>query len=156
MTEHRYTHAQWEQLVHETVERILWLGKVKGGEYAKDEDRLANFRTNAIALGTNMELVWGVYAGKHWDSIRTYISDMVKGVQRERSEPIEGRVDDLITYLLLFKAIVREQQETRPLQAPSSPPKQGMPSSWYDNLPRTPLDSGLGLPLRRKPEDMPL
>jgi hypothetical protein len=56
-----------------------------------------------------METVWAVYAGKHWDAIQQFIKDQRNGKERERLEPIEGRVDDLLVYLLLFKAMLQER-----------------------------------------------
>jgi hypothetical protein len=55
-----------------------------------------------------MEQVWAVYAAKHWDAINQYVKDMAKGVVRQRMESISGRADDLIVYLILFKAMVEE------------------------------------------------
>ncbi len=80
---------------------------MKGAEYAGDENRLENFVRNAIALGLEPEQVWAVYAGKHWDAIVQYIKDMQTGKERTRSESIEGRMDDMIVYLLLGKAMYR-------------------------------------------------
>lgn len=41
----------------------------------------------------------------------TYIRDVQTGTKRERLESIEGRIDDLIVYLLLFKGMVKERDE---------------------------------------------
>lgn len=93
-------------IIEKTIKNIRLLEATKGGEYATDLDRLHNFRHNAEDCGTNMELIWRVYAGKHWDAISSYIRDLLLGKTRERSEPIEGRIDDLIVYLILLKAII--------------------------------------------------
>jgi hypothetical protein len=95
-------------LVDETIAKVRELSQKKGGEYAGDGDRLANFRRNARNLTLTKEQVWGVYAGKHWDAILQYVRDRATGMERERLESISGRADDLITYLLLFKAMVEE------------------------------------------------
>lgn len=105
----KFGNERWDALIHATFSNIVDLAKAKGGEYAGDADRLANFRRNALALGVSQELVWAVYAGKHWDAIQQYIKDLQAGRTRVRAEPLEGRVDDLITYLLLFKAILTER-----------------------------------------------
>ena len=105
-----YTNHQYDALLGETVDKIKGLSKSKGGEYAGDKDRLANFTRNATALGLRSEQVWAVYAGKHWDAIQQYVQDMATGKSRYRSEPIEGRADDLIVYLILFKAILEESR----------------------------------------------
>lgn len=105
-----YSHDRYDQLVKETVEMIVRLGKEKGGEYAGDNDRLANFRRNGLALELPMETIWRVYAGKHWDAVTQYIVDIQQGKTRPRMESIAGRVDDLIVYLILFKAMVDERE----------------------------------------------
>lgn len=93
-------------VIEETFENVHHLRDTKGGEYAGDVDALANFRRNAITLHLAMEQVWAVYAAKHWDSIMQYIQDISTGKDRIRTEPPEGRIDDLITYLILLKAIL--------------------------------------------------
>lgn len=103
-----FSHADWDALLEEQIASIKQLSTLKGGEYAGDDDRLANFRRNAQALGLRMEQVWAVYAAKHWDALMQYIKDLAQGKSRERLEPISGRVDDLIVYLLLMKAILQE------------------------------------------------
>lgn len=103
-----FTHDRWNTLLESTFNSIRELAAKKGGEYSGDTDRLLNFRRNGKALGLPMETVWAVYAAKHWDAIIQYINDQRTEVSRERMEPIEGRVDDLLVYLLLFKAMLKE------------------------------------------------
>ncbi len=109
MTNEIYPHEKYDEIVNKTVMSIKLLSALKGGEYAGDVDRLANFRRNAENLGLKMEQVWGVYAGKHWDAINQYIKDVGTGKTRERMESISGRADDLIVYLILFKAMCDEK-----------------------------------------------
>lgn len=105
-----YSHERWNRLLEQTVDSIKRLAEQKGGEYAGDTDRLANFRRNAQALDLQPEQVWSVYAGKHWDAIQQWIKDTVAGKTRPRSESISGRADDLIVYLLLLKAMVEVRE----------------------------------------------
>lgn len=112
----KYSHKQWAELLAKTIKQIEHLSVAKGGEYAGDDDRLANFRRNAEAMSVQMELIWGVYAAKHWDAVMQFVSDLQTGRERERSEPIQGRLDDLIVYLVLMKAIVEERDEIAALQ----------------------------------------
>ena len=107
-----FSHDEYAGIIDETVVQIKKLSELKGGEYAGDVDRLANFRRNATNLGLNMEDVWAVYAGKHWDAIQQYVRDLREGKKRERLESIEGRMDDLIVYLILAKAMHRERSRT--------------------------------------------
>lgn len=113
-----YSHERWEALLKATEAEIRKLATLKGGEYAGDCDRLANFRRNAERLGTSMELVWAVYAGKHWDAIQQYVQDLGAGKDRPRLEGLAGRADDLIVYAILFKAILEEREAVRPVAPP--------------------------------------
>lgn len=105
----KFSNTAWAALLDRAVARIKSLAESKGGEYSGDEDRLENFRRQGLRLGLPMEVVWSVYANKHWDSLATYIKDLNTGRKRNYSEPIDGRVDDLLVYLLLFKAMLEER-----------------------------------------------
>lgn len=104
-----YSQERWTLLLDETIRSIRALSVLKGGEYAGDSDRLANFRRNAEALELTPEQVWRVYAGKHWDAISQWVKDMASGRQRTVAEPISGRLDDLIVYCILLKAMAEER-----------------------------------------------
>ena len=104
-----YSRERWNQLLDEAFESIRKLGQLKGGEYSGDSDRLLNFRRNARDLELPMEVIWRVYAAKHWDAVGQYIRDLQTGKERTRLESISGRVDDLLVYLLLFKAMLEER-----------------------------------------------
>ena len=108
----QFKHAEYDALVDDTIRKIKELGVLKGGEYAGDDDRLANFRRNGFDQDLPMETIWRVYAAKHWDAIGQYVKDIRSGTQRKRMESILGRVDDLIVYLLLFKAMIVERDRS--------------------------------------------
>lgn len=108
-----YSHQRYNELVNETVEKIRELSALKGGEYAGDVDRLANFRRNAEDSGLLMEQVWRVYCAKHWDAVGQYIRDLASGKERKRMESILGRADDIIVYMILFKAMVEERADQK-------------------------------------------
>lgn len=103
---------QFDVIVEETKKSVKQLLFVKGGEYAPDLDRLANFKHNATILKLLPEQVWAVYFNKHVDAIHGAINDLAAKKVRPRSESILGRMDDAIVYLILAKAlfIEREQQ----------------------------------------------
>lgn len=98
-------------VVQETIASIENLLRVKGGEYAGSEDRLANFKRGQLRTGAHPYQVLWIYLSKHIDSVETYIKDTAAGISRERSEPIDGRLDDIINYCLLMKALVKETQQ---------------------------------------------
>lgn len=107
-----FAHDSFNEIVDSTIEEMRKLIELKGAEYSGDTDRLANFRRNGADLELPMETIWRVYCAKHWDAIGQYIRDIQNGKKRERLESIEGRVDDIIVYMLLFKAMVREREAT--------------------------------------------
>lgn len=114
--EPHFPNSKLSELMDETFNKAIELRVKKGAEYAADhvDDSLANFRRNAKDTSVSMEVCWRIYAGKHWDAINQYVRDADKSYfTRERMEPIEGRIDDLIVYLILFKAMIIERIETR-------------------------------------------
>ncbi len=100
---------QFEILFDETIQSIRHLLVVKGGEYAGSEDRLANFKRGAELTGATPLQVAFIYASKHYDALATYTRDQAIGQSRPRSESISGRLDDLINYCILMKAIIQEE-----------------------------------------------
>jgi hypothetical protein len=100
-------------LVQETYTESSKLLVVKGGEYAGSVDRLANFKRGAALVGCTPLQVAFVYASKHYDAVATFVRDMADGHERPRSESIEGRLDDLLNYAILMKALVREANQAK-------------------------------------------
>lgn len=133
-----FSQEDMQNLVAESIQTIKLLEKIKGGEYAGDDDRLENFRRNAKAIGVPMEVIWRVYAGKHWDSITQYIKDIQAGKERTRAEPMLGRFDDLAVYAILGKAIYIERERNKKRDAHIADVRQAVevdlhPSFGADN-----------------------
>ncbi|MEK9630239.1 MAG: hypothetical protein VW076_00015 [Synechococcus sp.] len=84
------------------MERLINLTDTKGREYANSDDQLANFKRLSEQLGLSSEKVIMVYLAKHLDSIHSY----VRNPEQDLSEPIDGRIDDAILYLILLKASI--------------------------------------------------
>lgn len=101
---------EFNVVVEETIQAIRKLLIVKGGEYAGSEDRLANFKRGAQLTGIEPMTVALIYLSKHYDGVCTYIRDLQTGQDRPRSESIEGRLDDMINYCILIKAIIKERR----------------------------------------------
>lgn len=102
--------SELQVIVDATFAEIERLLVIKGGEYAGNSDRLGNFKRGADRVGIHpMQILW-IYAAKHIDSIETFIRDQAASTDRPRSEPIEGRLDDLINYCLLLKALIKESR----------------------------------------------
>ncbi len=87
-------------------EEIMALREAGQKEYAGDgRDAFHNFNEIAIQLGLEpIDVLW-VYAYKHVQGILNYI----KGHESQR-EDVRGRINDLIVYLFLLRAMIDEGQ----------------------------------------------
>lgn len=92
---------------YQTIRKI---NETKGHDYAGDDDALLNFKTAAAAVGLAPEQIWSVYAHKHWSAVMTYVRDQ----GQLASEPIEGRLHDLILYSFLMLGLIEERKQARP------------------------------------------
>lgn len=98
--------------IDELYEQLKLLTASKGEEYKRREDnQFANFERGAQALGLTREQVLMVYLSKHLDSIVTYVKDRAAGQEKVYAEPISGRIDDAILYLLLLRGMTIENDE---------------------------------------------
>lgn len=95
-------HADIDDFIRECLETM----RIKGHDYRQgnDDDLLHNFRTVSETVGEDITKVWFTYFYKHYSALATYIKE---GGQSE-SEPIEGRIKDMIVYLLLFYRMLNE------------------------------------------------
>jgi hypothetical protein len=100
-------------LIDETFRNLHNLSKTKGREYSGVNDRFANFKEIAKDLIITPEQALWVYFYKRFCSIRTHIHDIAVNNPRVLSEPIEGRIDDAILYLLLLKGLLRDRDFER-------------------------------------------
>lgn len=95
------------KLCEQVFDRIRKLTETKGKDYAPDHEtnEFQNFDEAAARLDLRPEQVWAVYAGKHWDAIMAYCRE-----GQVHSEPVAGRVEDLILYLLLLAGMDERRQ----------------------------------------------
>jgi hypothetical protein len=117
------TRDEFLALLEEIHQEIVGLNKTKGHDYAGDEDALSNFKEMGRVADLPPERIWQVYAGKHWAAIMTYCKE-----GQVQSEPIEGRIKDLILYGYLLLGLVKEKERTlAPSQIMASDPSPGIP-----------------------------
>lgn len=91
---------------------MMQLTESKGQEYARScDDQLANFKRQGAELGTTPEQILMVYLNKHIDSIKSYVKKLGSDEVINLSEPIEGRIDDAILYLLLLKGLTLDRAD---------------------------------------------
>jgi hypothetical protein len=75
----------------------------KGGEYAADDDALANFKMTSKDTGVSPLGVLMVLMTKHYRAIQSYVRN---NGQIKSNEPIEGRIADMRNYLFLMSCLI--------------------------------------------------
>ena len=104
-------HQTFKNIIDQTFATMHNLTASKGVEYANSDDQLANFKRLSGELGLSPEAVNLVFLTKHIDSIKNF----VRSGGKSESEPIFGRIDDAILYLILLKSIITEKQIVNPV-----------------------------------------
>jgi hypothetical protein len=93
-----------------TFEHIESLFAVKGAEYSKEVNRLENFLKGARSRGKTPEGMLLDMMYKHWLSIEKFIEELLEGIRHDPVQWFE-KTDDIITYMILLKAIVKKRYE---------------------------------------------
>lgn len=106
---------QFRNSIDDLYARLIALTATKGEEYKRREDnQFANFDRAAAELGMTREQVLMVYLAKHYNSIITFVRDSASGLTFNYAEPITGRIDDAILYLLLLRGMVSGRTDGLP------------------------------------------
>jgi len=98
-----YDNADVVRVIEDTLNEIISIRKLSVLEYSSFGTPFSNFEKLATELGIPREKILWVYAMKHKDGIANYLNGVVS-----QREPIAGRIDDLIHYLLILKAMIYE------------------------------------------------
>ena len=88
----------------EEFEKMMQISATKGVEYANDDhDANNNFKEIAKQMGITPEQVLWVYVKKHLQAVESYLrsGDVL-------SEPIEGRIHDIILYNFILLSLIEE------------------------------------------------
>jgi hypothetical protein len=103
--------SRFRETINELHKRLIDLTVTKGEEYKRREDsQFANFDRCAAELGLTREQVLMVYLNKHLNSIVVYTKDSAAGGNKAYAEPIVGRIDDSILYLLILRGMVEDRE----------------------------------------------
>ena len=99
--------------IDELLQKCLNTMVEKGHDYTMgNPDRLHNFKTVGAAIDLPPLKVLFTYFFKHYTAFASYVK-----FGKVESEPIEGRIMDLIVYLLLAHKMIKEQaRENAPKQ----------------------------------------
>lgn len=117
-------HTDFLVLLKKVQEETVGLLESKGHEYAGSHDRLANFKRGAEDLGIKPTSILWVYFKKHIDSLSTFVRTIEQGGTPRLSEPIEGRINDAINYLILLRGLIEDGQLGKPTE----------PEAWVEVL----------------------
>lgn len=99
-------HLDRKTFILDEFSKILDISSTKGVEYANSEsDANANFKEIAEKMGLTPQQVLWVYATKHYQAITSYIR-----TGEVHSEPIEGRIHDLILYCFILLSLEYEHK----------------------------------------------
>ena len=82
--------------------------RTKNADYTQGtakRDRVAAFRRIAGDVNITMKQAWAVFAQKHWGAVMKFVKD-----GQVESEPIDGRINDMINYMVLLGAIVDDER----------------------------------------------
>jgi len=99
---------EYEALREKFLKETLELSDTKRIEYTEsnyDDNVLWNFDNIANALNLEPEQVLAVYLSKHLSSLNNYLKTATT-----YAEPIEGRIQDIINYLLLLIAMIQRKE----------------------------------------------
>ena len=108
------TAKEYKQFRDHFLHLTLELSDAKRIEYTEGHQNsnvLWNFESIGSKLGLTPMQVLSVYLNKHLSSLQSYFKDG----QEHSSERIEGRVSDIINYLLLMLAM-REKYKHKGIQ----------------------------------------
>jgi len=103
------TSKQYSNLRDKFLKETLALSDAKRIEYTEgnqDHNVLYNFENIAKSINLKPLQVLSVYLHKHLSSLMNYFKD-----GKEYSEPIEGRISDIINYLLLMVAMLHKYKK---------------------------------------------
>ena len=104
------TKKQYENLRAHLEECASGVMSLKQPEYTgESEDVLHNFKSTADLVGISPLEVWSVFFIKHVQSVTSH----AKNPNLEESEPIKERYVDLLNYIHLGYALVKEQEDVK-------------------------------------------
>lgn len=126
---------EFNKIVADTILSTADLLIKKGGEYSSEEDQLSNFKSSAKDLRLTPLQIALVYSHKHFSAICNYVRKDAKGLTQNLSEPIEGRIDDLINYCFLLKALIKDSQPLVKTEEPLPTIQWGAINEWTKQPP---------------------
>lgn len=124
------TKEKFLKILNGTLEKISNLFNTKNQEYAEDKDVFANFKKAAsgISFHKKPEQVAWEYATKHLQSIK----DLIEKGNYSNKGLVDEKIDDVIVYLILIKAMIKEQQNINEILDKISIKESSIDQLYYD------------------------
>jgi hypothetical protein len=98
------------ELMKATFSKCEEIARAKGADYTVgSQDALANFKGVGLDMDIPPQVACWIFMNKHYKAITNY----VKSRGKSQSEPIDGRIDDLINYLVLLKGLIKEEEHRK-------------------------------------------
>jgi len=94
-----------EKLINDILLIAKQIRQTKGVEYTEGDDVNAVFY-QSNDLGIDEYQAVGILMDKHYKSIRSYIATK----DTKSNEPIEGRIVDLLNYLLILYSLIQNEK----------------------------------------------
>lgn len=105
--------SDFQKMMLDEVGLLVDLNNSKGRDYEPEEDDvLSFFKEMTSETGMTEEQIWSVLARKHWSAILSYVKNHREDGYSP-SEPVDGRIRDLILYLFLLLGIVSDVTDAR-------------------------------------------
>jgi hypothetical protein len=101
-------HTTFRKTIERVCREVRALHNQAHLEYASDENVFDNFERIQHELGIDRKHILWTYFLKHKDGITAYL----KGRRLQR-EDVRGRINDAITYLLLLRGMIDEEEGVR-------------------------------------------
>jgi hypothetical protein len=96
-----------KQTTFDNIDRLL---NTKGEEYSSDVNRFENFLEAANMDSTTPERALWNFMLKHVVSLKKFVFELVTPKRRSQAKWTE-KIDDIITYLILLKAMIRRRTQ---------------------------------------------
>lgn len=122
------TFKEFDEFWEKKMAGVKALEEVKRGEYNEGLARFDQFYKEAEEAGVHPFVVWKIYFSKHYRSLMTYIKDVQTQSLRPLSESIDGRIMDMIVYLMIQWAMIEEEREKTKKALDSFEPVPNPPS----------------------------
>lgn len=92
--------------MEQVITEINFLRDSGQKEYAGGENAFGNFERLEAQLVLDRKKVLWVYLMKHIDGVVSYLNGHIS-----QREPVEGRINDIIVYLILLRGMIQEDKE---------------------------------------------